>query len=448
MTKTQIINWKPFSDKHKNYINDSLKNKMCVAEGSIRSGKTIDHCIIAAVYLEKCKDKIHLASGSTMPNAKLNIGACNGFGLENLFRGRCRWGKYKENHALFIQTSTGEKIVIFSGGGKADSYKRILGNSYGLWIATEINEHYDSNDSRESFIKVAFGRQAAAEEPFTLWDLNPCHPKHKIYTDYIDKYKKAFLGGYLYEHFTLMDNLSITEQRRAEIESQYDVNSIWYKRDILGQRCVAEGLIYKLFANNPQKYYKPLEEIKGNSKKKMSGISLMEVNIGLDFGGSSSCHAIVATGITPNYESLIVLRSERIEAEGTKPTDVDKFASDFVSGILKDFGRCDYLYWDNAEQVLGNGVEYAVGLSSPCVSVRECYKDNIIERIRTTERLISSNRFFYTDGCETVVDAMCDAMWDSKKIKYERLDDGTTDIDTLDAKEYSFTRRMDNFISG
>ena len=41
-------------------------------------------------------------------------------------------------------------------------YKRILGNSYGLWIATEINEHYDSDDSRESFIKVAMGRQAAA----------------------------------------------------------------------------------------------------------------------------------------------------------------------------------------------------------------------------------------------------------------------------------------------
>ena len=52
-------------------------------------------------------------------------------------------------------TLTGEKIVIFAGGGKADSYKKILGNSYGLWIATEINEHYDSDDSRTSFIKVA-----------------------------------------------------------------------------------------------------------------------------------------------------------------------------------------------------------------------------------------------------------------------------------------------------
>lgn len=147
MILTQTIPWSDFSDKHKRYINAALKNKICVAEGAIRSGKTIDHCIIAAAHLELCRDRIHLASGSTIGNAKLNIGVCNGFGLEALFRGRCKWGKYRDNEALFLYTQTGEKVVVFAGGGKADSYKRILGNSYGLWIATEINEHYDSDDS-------------------------------------------------------------------------------------------------------------------------------------------------------------------------------------------------------------------------------------------------------------------------------------------------------------
>lgn len=244
--KTTTIDWKPFSDKHKAYIKNALSNKMNVAEGAIRSGKTIDHCIIAAMYLEECPDKIHLASGSTLGNAKLNIGVCNGFGLENLFRGRCKWGKYKDNEALFIYTQTGEKVVIFVGGGKADAYKRILGNSYGLWIATEINEHYDCDDSRSSFIKVAFGRQVAAVKPLVLWDLNPCNPTHRIYTDYIDKYKTTYVGGYQYQHFTIADNLAISERRFEEIKSQYVVGSIWYRRDILGERCIAEGLIYPM----------------------------------------------------------------------------------------------------------------------------------------------------------------------------------------------------------
>lgn len=246
MIKTATINWKPFSEKHKQYIKQALVSRMCVAEGAIRSGKTIDHCIIAAAYLETCKDKIHLASGSSIGNAKLNIGDCNGFGLEHLFRGRCKWGKYKDNDALYISTKTGDKVVIFAGGGKADSYKKILGNSYGLWIATEINEHYDALDSRTSFIKVAFGRQLAAEQPFVLWDLNPCSPAHKIYSEYIDKYHDGY-DGYLYEHFTINDNLSIPDKRREEIKKQYVEGSVWYRRDILGERCIAEGLIYPMW---------------------------------------------------------------------------------------------------------------------------------------------------------------------------------------------------------
>ena len=247
MQTKQTIDWKPFSKKHKAYIKNALNNRMSVAEGAIRSGKTIDHCIIAAMYLETCPDKIHLASGSTIGNAKLNIGVCNGYGLEHLFAGRCKWGKFRDNEALFIATKTGQKVVIFAGGAKADSYKRILGNSYGLWIATEINEHYDSEDSRTSFIKVAFGRQLAAKKPLVLWDLNPCNPGHKIYSDYIDAYKKSFVGGYQYQHFTIKDNLSISEIRRAEIESQYTKGSVWYRRDILGERCIAEGLIYPMY---------------------------------------------------------------------------------------------------------------------------------------------------------------------------------------------------------
>lgn len=262
MKKTTTIEWKPFSEKHIRYIHAALDHKMNVAEGAIRSGKTIDHCIIAAAYLETCPDKIHLASGSTIGNAKLNIGVCNGFGLENLFRGRCKWGKYRDNDALYVYTQTGEKVVIFVGGGKGDSYKKILGNSYGLWIATEINEHYDSDDSRTSFIKVAFGRQVAARRPLVLWDLNPCNPSHRIYKQYIDKYLTDYVGGYQYQHFTIHDNLSITPERRAEIESQYEIGSIWYRRDILGERCIAEGLVYPMWEDaleDPPEGYKPTE---------------------------------------------------------------------------------------------------------------------------------------------------------------------------------------------
>lgn len=53
------------------------------------------------------------------------------------------------------------------GAAKEDSYKKIRGNSYGMWIATEINLHHDNT------IKEAFNRQLAAQRLKVFWDLNP-----------------------------------------------------------------------------------------------------------------------------------------------------------------------------------------------------------------------------------------------------------------------------------
>lgn len=223
-------------------MHKGIKATISVAEGAVRAGKTVDNVAMFAKMLELgVQDKIHLASGSTSANAKLNIGDCNGFGLEYIFRGRCKWSKYKGNECLRIKTANREYIVIFVGGSKADSFKKIRGNSYGMWIATEINLHHDS------FIKDAFNRQIASKTRRVFWDLNPSSPANFIYKDYIDKFEETYGERYNYEHFTIRDNASITEDRIRDIESQYDKNSVWYRRDILGERCNAEGLVYPMF---------------------------------------------------------------------------------------------------------------------------------------------------------------------------------------------------------
>ena len=50
-------------------------------------------------------------------------------------------------------------------------------------------------------------------------------------------------------------------------------------------------------------------------------------------------------------------------------------------------------------------------------------------------------------GCESLCNALSTAVWNPKiLIKDERLDDGTSDIDTLDAFEYTFERDITKFI--
>lgn len=440
-----MINWLPFGEKHRKYILASKDNKANVAEGAVRAGKTIDNCIMFALNLEYTPDKIHLASGSTLANAKLNIGECNGYGLEHLFRGRCHWGKFKDNEALFITTKTGEKIVIFVGGGKADSYKKILGNSYGLWIATEINEHYDDTDSKISFIKVAMARQLASVNPKWFWDLNPSSPLSTIYEWYLDKWEKeGLLGGYNYQHFTIFDNQAITEQRKQEIISQYNESSIWYQRDILGMRVVAEGLIYREFndthiikmrdwldIDNDGNYTNPIRR------------ELKFITIGVDFGGSISAHSFNATGFCNQFRRIVTLKQKRI-AERIDDKQLTQEFIKFINSIREEYKGINIIdiRCDSAEQTLIAGFERALRENNIGIPINNAIKGEILNRIRFYCKMFSTNKYFILEECKSLIMAFKTAVWEKDKNDV-RLDDGKQDVDSLDAQEYSTEPYMD-----
>lgn len=449
-----------FSDIHLDYIRKCQDNTYNILEGAVRSGKTVDHVLAFAKELCDTPDKFHLATGSTMANAKLNIGDANGFGLEHIFRGQCRWTSYKDNDALAIRgpyTNFKEKIVIFAGGGSSASYQKIRGNSYGMWIATEINLHHDNT------IKEAFNRTIASHRRKIFWDLNPEHPKAPIYAQYIDKYaekaqKGILKGGYNYAHMTLFDNINISEERREEIISQYDPDSIWYIRDILGERTIAEGLIYnKLATSIAAKDGKFLIEKKIAQAMARSG-KIIHINIGVDFGGNGSGHAFVATGELQGYEKLIILKSRRyLEGEydpdtGKKILDIDPKALDelfirFIEAVTKEYGFITKVYADSAESVLIRGFRTALVQSGHGdIKVVNAMKSKITDRIFATTALTAMNRLLITEDCESFEQAASMAVWDPKSLDLERLDDGTSDIDTLDAFEYSFERDISKFL--
>lgn len=428
-----------FGDKHKDYIRNCVSNTFNIAEGAVRAGKTVDNVYAFAHELKTTPDKIHLATGSTSANAKLNIGDANGFGLEYIFRGQSHWGKFKGNECLYIKgpdTNYRQRIVIFAGAAKEDSYKKIRGNSYGMWIGTEINLHHDNT------IKEAFNRQLAAKRRKIFWDLNPDNPNADIYTKYIDNYAKkhkkgTLLGGYNYQHFTIFDNINIPEERKQEIISQYDKNSIWYLRDIEGRRCIAEGLCYRQFANKPLAYRISREE----AKRRIS-----QIIIGVDFGGSGSGHAFVATGISRDYRDVIGLASERHFGD-IDPNKLGDLFVDFVLKVINLYGMPDICFADSEEQTLIRGLRTSLMNNNISLPIDNAWKSEIRERIRATNRLMGQMRLYLTEDCESLETAFCTAVWNPKVLTTdERLDDGTSDIDSLDAFEYTIERSIELLI--
>lgn len=427
------IKFKPFSKAHKEYIGKCADFTFNFAEGAVRSGKTIANVLAFAFALETTPDKLHLASGVTLSAARLNLGDCNGFGLEHLFRGRCRWGKYNGNESLFVKTRTGRKVVIFAGGGKSDSYKKIRGNSYGMWIATEINKHYISSDD-ECFIHEAFNRQLAAENRKVFWDLNPDHPAHPIYGEYIDRYIADGLSVN-YRRFTLRDNLAVSDKRRREIERQYDPDSVWYKRSILGLRVAAEGLIFRRFADDPARWIvnEPPEDLEF-------------ISIGGDYGGNLSKTVFVATGIRKNFKGLCVLAVHKIHGGKGEisPDRVEEEFIGFVRGLERFSLPVRYAFMDGEGQYLTNGILRAARRAGLQTAIGDCRKNKICDRIACKSRLIAENRWAVLAGCRDVINSTATQVWDPKNPD-RRLDDGSRDIDTADAEEYSWEIFMKRF---
>ena len=421
-----------FGDKHRDYLRRAYHSTINVAEGAVRAGKTVDNVFVFAALLENSPDRIHLASGSTIGNAKLNIGDCNGLGLEHVFRGRCKWKKYRGNEALSVRTVQGEKIVIFAGGKNSDSFKRIRGNSYGMWIATEINLHSDS------FIKEAFNRQLAAKDRRVFWDLNPSSPDHFIYRDYIDRFASVGIKDYFnYGHFTIRDNALITPERLNEIVAQYDESTVWYRRDILGERCAAEGLIYRRFADDPTAYI----------AESVAEEEISFINIGVDFGGNRSRTAIVASAFLKSGGITVV--AEHAVSGGKGEIDPERVNSDFlrfIGNLRGQYPKTEirYVFADSEAQYLINGLRRAVS-SSPLgrgIRIADSAKRPIADRIAFVNSLMSVGRFRLHKDCAILRGGLSSAVWDESSVGDKRLDNFTSDIDILDAMEYSIERYM------
>lgn len=424
-----------FSKKHIAYIRRCGDCVINVAEGAVRAGKTVDNVLAFCRALEKSRDLLHLASAATAATAKTVIGDSNGFGIEHYFRGQCKWGKYKGNEALIVcGRSTGyrKRIIIFVGGAKADSYKKFRGVSVGMWIATEINLHHDNT------IKEAFNRQLAALDRRVFWDLNPSQPQASIYKNYIDLYAKQAAEGKLafgfnYQKFTIFDNINISEENRRQVISQYCPGTVWYRRDILGERVAAEGLIFRDFADAPEKF------ITESYPK-----SMRMINIGVDFGGNKSKTTFVATCIIGNFQSVCALADYKVEGgKGTIDTDmVCKKLLAFYKFIRSLFPSVPIyaIYCDSAEQMIINTIRAFMLKNGVAAAVKDSFKGAVTDRIYALNSLMAQGRFTVYRDCTNVISSLKEQVWDDTKTGEDvRLDNGTCDIDTADALEYSFS---------
>lgn len=223
-----------------------------------------------------------------------------------------------------------------------------------------------------------------------------------------------------------------------EMKDSYSPGSVHYRRYMDGEWAAADGLCYRTYAERPDSFLISKSELPNRFTK---------ITIGVDFGGSKSKHAFCATGYDLDSNSIYVLKSARVE-----PRDPGRLNDDFVNFLLSvetEFGQqVDIVYADSAEPVLIAGMRTELANRKIYRNIENAAKRKVNDRIRALDTLQCQNRFFIVegDGTKTLRDAIIEAVYNGKDDE-QRLDDLSTDIDSMDAFEYTFERDMGYLVS-
>ena len=395
-----------FSAKQNEYFYNAV-HRWNVKSGATRSGKTyMDYFVIPKrLRAVSGKDGLNVILGNTKGTLQRNI-------IEPL---QSLWGvKYVSDiHSDNTATMFGEKVYCL-GADKINQVDRLRGSSIKYCYGDEVvTWHEDVFSMLKSRLDKEYSRFDGT--------CNPENPNH-----WFKKFIDSDVDIYLQE-YTLDDNPFLPEAFKENLKKEY-YGTVFYDRYILGKWVPAEGLIYKLLADNPQRFM----------IKRSKLPPLHSVIAGVDWGGNKSGHAIVCSGIG-NDNRLYFIKAKYAKAAGSTADELIRWCVAAFDDIYKEIGIFFEIYADSAEQVLINSLR-----EKTHYSVFNSIKRPIVDRIRVLNILLSTDRVRFVEGeTEELVEAFSSAVWDDKKMDDVRLDNGSYNNDIIDAAEYSFEYNID-----
>lgn len=421
-----VFKFKPFSRKQRKVLNWWCRSSPVrdyngiIADGAIRSGKSVAMSLGFVIWAMSEFEACNFAMcGKTIGSFRRNVL----FWLKLMLRSRGYSVSEQRTENLVVVRRGNLENYFYVFGGKDERSQDLI---QGITLAGVFFDEVALMP--ESFVNQATGRCSVDGSKF-WFNCNPGSPAHWFKTGWIDKRADKRL---LYLHFTMDDNLSLSEAVKERYRGMY--TGVFFKRYILGEWKSADGVIYRQFADDPERFI--LDEVPAD---------IIIGTMGLDFGGNGSAHAGCLVGITRGYRSIVILdeyyRKEVIDP-GTLTDDVCGFVQRSQAQV-----RAASIWCDSAETTLIKGIRTEVFARHIPVEVRNARKGEIIDRIRLCDMLMSQGRFFIMRRCRHTIAALSEAVWDGKSpTRDRRLDDGSTNIDSLDALEYALEPHANRLI--
>lgn len=238
--KKAVFKFSPFSVKQARVLTWWMKESPVkdkdgvIADGSIRSGKTVSMSLSFVIWaMESFQYQNFGMCGKTIGSFRRNVL----FWLKLMLKSRGYKVQDLRADNLMIVSRNGISNYFYIFGGKDERSQDLI---QGITLAGCFFDEVALMP--ESFVNQATGRCSVDGSKY-WFNCNPDGPYHWFKLNWIDKKKEKNL---LYLHFTMDDNLSLSERVKARYKKMY--SGVFYKRYILGLWVMAEGIIYDMFS--------------------------------------------------------------------------------------------------------------------------------------------------------------------------------------------------------
>ena len=257
--KVKGFKFREFSKKQKQVLTWWCKDSPVrdydgiIADGSIRSGKTVSMSLSYVMWaMDTFDDETFGMAGKTIGSFRRNVLTP----LKKMLRSLgYKVEDHRSDNCLIVRKNGKENTFYIFGGKDEGSQELVQGITCAGFFFDEVAL------MPESFVNQATGR--CSVDGSKLWfNCNPESPMHWFKLEWIDKCitnlknsevkerqeKGEILRNILYLHFTMDDNLSLSEKIKERYRSMY--TGVFFLRFIKGLWAVAEGLIYTSFTDD------------------------------------------------------------------------------------------------------------------------------------------------------------------------------------------------------
>lgn len=385
--KNKCFQFRPFSKKQRMVLNwwcpDSPVKDYdgIIADGAIRSGKTISMSLSFVLLAMSTFDGQNFAMcGKTIGSFRRNVL----FWL--LLMLRSRGYQCEDNRAdnlIVIRRGDVENYFYIFGGKDERSQDLIQGITLAGVFFDEVAL------MPESFVNQATGRCSVDGSKY-WFNCNPDGPYHWFKQNWIDKRAEKKL---LYLHFTMDDNLSLSERIKERYRNMY--SGVFFQRYILGLWCMAEGIIYDMF--DLEKHVHPIMEFCNkliDSKRYVS----------VDYGTQNATVFLLwnkgADGVWYCIREYYYSGREK----GKQKTD-SEYADDF----------CDWLEETKIRAVIADpsAASFIAELRKRGYKVIKA-KNDVADGIRMVGTMLNQGRINFSDSCVNTVKEFGSYIWDEK----------------------------------